>query len=1591
MQQVGPDSVSTPAPEGFGERHQAGTPLESLLRERCLSVVETLAVARHVLAALVEAHERGVLHRDIKPANVILKQTDPVEQAVLVDFGLGHTSQLDAGGSQPPLESARYTSPERAGLLDTAVGACSDLYSMGVVLYECLAGQPPFTGPSLNEILRQHMTAAPAELRSLGLPVPRAVDELIQRLLRKDPRDRYQTAAAVLADVEAITEALQRAESDPAVVIGLHDHRQTLTEPAFVGRAEELAALDAQVRKAHAGRGGLVLVEAESGGGKTRLLSELSVRCGRQEIWVLSGQALDQVGQHPFLVLDGIADEILTACRRDPALAADLRERLGDRLDAVVAVLPKLAEALGGTPAPSQGPELFGEARTIEALVNFLAALGSPARPVLLILDDCQWADEPTLKLLRRWQSRRKLERTTPCHTALICAFRSEEVREGHVLRGLAPALQLKLAPFDEPRIRQLAESMAGRLPEEAVEVITRLSEGSPFMASAVLRGMVESRALLPEPSGWRVERSAMDDVRSSRHAAEFLARRINLLPRVSVDLLRVAAVLGREFELNLAANLAGLLPGHALLALRQAQTRHLVWTRPLDEKCVFVHDKVRETCLSLLSDEERRALHLRVASQLKTCQPPPVFDLAYHFDAAGDAAAAFPYALEAAELARSKHSLEIAEQNYRIALSGAELAAGPLRYRVARGLGDVLMLRGEYQRATQMFEAAKFVANDLREGRLAKAQIEGSLGEVAFKRGDIQRAVAAYQRALSLLDRYVPSSPVTLRLLVLWEGLVQLLHTWLPSFFLGRKSPENAEREFIAIRLYSRLAYVYWFAKGASWSLWAHLREMNLAERYPPSLELAQAYSEHAPAMSMIPWPRRGITYAEKSLAIRRSLGDVWGQGQSLHFYGLVLYSASRFQECIDKCREAVMLLDRTGDRWEVNIARHQIAASLYRLGNLQAAVEEAQRIRRSAVELGDEQAAGFSLDIWARASGGRLPWQIIEQESARVSVDVQRTAQVALAKAVCLLQQGHSQEAAEILEQAHRLVRQAGMRNVFVAPLLPLLTTALRASCEHVPALAAAKRKRLLRRAMVASRRAYRVARFFRNELPHVLREQGLLAAINGRTHRARRLLRKSIVLARQQQAQYELAQSLVCLGRLGAELGWEDAGQELAQGEELLRRWEAMAEGGEAENGRSASRTPTLNLIDRFDAVLEVGREIASALEREQVYSAVQRAALRLLRCEQCAVFSVVSGLGGGSLVPVSGTMRTYPRALVHRVLAERQVVTATDPSADSGKSSGQAVLRSALAAPIVLEDQTIAVCCAGREQMPELFGEEEVKLAEFIVTIAGAAVKNAENFAKLQQLTQALEQRIKERTQDLERRSEELARSNAELEQFAYVFSHDLQEPLRTVISHCQRLKRHASNQLDQQAAEYLDSAVDGAQRMKQLINDLLLYSRLGTRARPFQPLDCNQILNLALTNLQSLISDTDALVTHDQLPVVMGDPAQLIQIFQNLIGNALKFRGPRHPEVRIGVQALGGEWRFSVRDNGIGIASEDLERIFLIFQRLHSREQYDGTGIGLALCRRAVEHHGGRIWAESDLGQGSTFYFTLPVCDDTSRR
>lgn len=279
---------------------------------------------------------------------------------------------------------------------------------------------------------------------------------------------------------------------------------------------------------------------------------------------------------------------------------------------------------------------------------------------------------------------------------------------------------------------------------------------------------------------------------------------------------------------------------------------------------------------------------------------------------------------------------------------------------------------------------------------------------------------------------------------------------------------------------------------------------------------------------------------------------------------------------------------------------------------------------------------------------------------------------------------------------------------------------------------------------------------------------------------------------------------------------------------------------------------------------------------------------------------------------------------------------------------------------------------------------------LKVISYLIPFCGLVLDYHRTYRDSERINTMLIEEIqshKATEEKLEHQTIELKRSNEELQQFAYIASHDLQEPLRMVASFTQLLKRRYKDKLDNDANEFIDFAVDGVKRMQELINDLLQFSRVTTQAKDLEKVDLNPVIEKVKRNLMQSIEESKAEIIFEKMPTINADDFQMVELFQNIIGNGIKYRGDRTPSINIKAKDLGDRWQISIGDNGIGIEEQYFEKIFLIFQRLHTKNEYSGTGIGLAICKKIIERHSGEIWVDSELGKGTTFHFTIP---NTSR-
>lgn len=1590
----------------------AGESLKTRLHQRRLTLSETLRLAVCLFKSLRDLHACHVLHRNIKPSNVIVNTAGDITRASLVDMGLLRGDLWDLLAGQESNESAQYMPPEQAGSMDVDVGEASDLYAAGVVLYECLNGRPPFRGETVGEVLLQHVSAPVPELTGCHGQIPSALEEILQRLLKKDPRDRYQSAEGVLQDLLLLLAALERGERQPQLTLGTADRRQSLTEPAFVGRAEECELLRAELNRVREFGSRMVLVEGESGSGKSRLLAEVARDATRLGWWILNGAANDVVGCRPLQALDGVVRELIGLKHSQPDEFESLRARLQPYAHSVEASFPRLAQELDWVASIGPVTTLSREAQQVKGLVPFLQHLGTEERPALIILDDCQWCDELTLTLLERWHSTTSDSASSNGHVVIVLAFRTEEVGEDHRLRRLSGAAHLRLPPLSGADIQRLAESMSGPLPDETLDLVCRLSGGNPFLATDTLRGLVESGAMVAESGGWRVDLSSVP-LQSSDHVGSFLARRLGLLSDQAVELLQFGAVLGREFDLGVAAALTQQTLCEALATLDEARRRQLVWVRYDGYHVVFVHDRIRRTLLQEMDEVRRRSMHRAAAEHLQRNEPDRLLDLACHFDAAGDSERAVPFALESADRATLQGALDVAEQQYRIAERGAARLDRSVQFRIADSLGHVLMLRGQHDAAEQLFRQAAALA----EGQCSEAKTLCMLGELAQQRGDMRLAVQWYEKALTTLGRRIPQVGWGLLVWMTWEIFIQALHTLFPLLLRLARRRKPSDADLLAIQLFSGLSHAYWFVRPGPATLWAHLRGMNFGERFRPTMQLARTYAEHAPALTILGWFSRGIRYARRSLAMRQEFGDVWGQGQSHAYLGLVLYAAGRFRECADVCREAIRLLEVPKDLNQLHIAHFQLSSALYRLGDMAGASDQARRHYESGVQAGDEQATRISMDIWSRATFGGVPRQILETELGRERFDAQCTVQVLIAKGVQLYYADQLGEAADCFSQAHQVVMRTKVRNAYTQSSLAWWLTCLRRQLEETSHRTGTRRRELLATARRVETEALRSVRKYPCDLAHVLRESAYLHAMRGQSRRARRLVEKSLRVAEQQEARHEYAESLLAWARMGCELGWVDAEARLSDARALLDEYSQHVS-GRRRTTTADNPEATLSLVDRFGTVLDSGGKIAAALSPQIIFAEVRAAALHLLRGEHCLLLRVDSDRDPFELTPLDGDPSPYDREMVDRSIHEERPLAFSEAANAAPSRQVPFTQRgSAICVPIFQRGRPVLCVYVTHRHVRGLFGPDEERLASFIATIAGAALENAAGYQQLQRLNETLEQRVADRTAATELRTQQLAQTNTELEriarellmteeslreamrvaesanlaksQFLATMSHEIRTPMNGIIG---MTELALQSSLNAQQRYFLTTLAQSAQALMHLLNDILDISKIeaGKMELECAAFDIRETVFDATHGLAAPVAakglELFCRVAPNVPLEILGDSVRLRQIIVNLVGNATKFTERGEISVTVTQEkdmADRVRLHFAIADTGMGIPLDKRGRIFESFRQADASTtgKFGGTGLGLNISAQLVNLMGGRIWVDSDVGVGSTFHFT----------
>ena len=1611
----------------------------SFLTGAPMETARFLDIAGRVCAALADIHSQGFIHKDIKPENILVHPKSG--EVKLTGFGIAQPLPrfpLTSSDSTSFEGSLPYMSPEQTGRMNRGIDHRSDLYSLGVTFYEMLTGILPFQAADPLEWVHCHIAREPKAPRDIVPGIAESISAIIMKLLAKEAEDRYQTASGVKADLEKCSEQWEAKREIEPFPLGQTDISDRLLIPQkLYGRERELRILITVFnRVVETGTPELVMVAGYSGIGKTSLVQELYKPVVRERGYFISGKFDQYKRDIPYSTVAEafreLTRQLLTESEeRVSGWKRRIREAVGENGQVIVDIIPQLELIIGKqAPAPELPPTKTQD-RFNMVFLRFMRVFTRREHPLVIFFDDLQWVDPASLKLLQY-----SISHPDTRYLLLIGAYRDNEVSPSHPLmlaiddlrRNESHFQSITLSPLSIGDLKHLIADTF-RCDEARVEPLTELvcekTGCNPFFVIQLL-STLHQEGLLSFDIRQRAWTWDMVGIRAKNYTdnvAELMIDKLRRLPAATQPPLEAAACLGDMFELRTLAVVDERSPTEMKDRLGAAVQEGLLLC--LNGIYKFLHDRVREAVYTLIPEEQRAALHLRigrvlVASLSAEEVQAKVFDLASHFNHG------------AVLITEQEERVRVAELN----LTAARKAKASTAYRAAAGYlaaGVGLLGSMPWERHYDLVFASylELAESELLSGAFDEAErhlpVLLSRARTPVEKAAVYRikidthnikgeggaAIDDALDCLRILGIDMPAHPSDSDVQKAYEAVWSTLGARGVEELIGLPLMTDPEMQ-AAMEILSRLYIPSYYSDNNLFYL--HIcHGVNLSLRHGNSAASTYAYGWFGVLLAAtFHRPRDGQRFARLAYDLMERHRFVAYKAPVNIALKFVAYWSQTLDEMIGYSRAMLDAGLEAGD---------MAAACFSWSETLLGMITRGDRLP----EVHDEAERGLD---FVRKAGFRDVYDLI------TGLDRFVLAMRGLTRSLSTFDDDHFSE----LEFEARLDPARMPTLVFYHHAVKLMARFLAGDLDA--ALASGNTSKDLLWAGLFSAQSYYfyfyyaltlAAAFHRlsaGEQKDALDVLALHEAQLGEWarnspqtfHNAHSLVRAEITrITGKDLESMHLYEQAIKSARENGFIQNEALANELAANFYLDRGFETIAHaylrqaracylrwGADGKVRQLDGHYPRLQeevrpagaLIGHVDAitVVNASQAISGEIDLFSLLETLMRIVLEnagaqkgyLLLAQDHDLSIKAQAWVEGEIIktrlnPVIRLDRVLPESIINYARRTRETVMLEEASERNIFSSDPYILRnkpvSVLCLPVLRQANLVGLLYLENNVVKGAFTAGRIAVLEMLSAQAAISLSNT-------QLYQGLQQEIAERKgaeQRLLTLMEELSRSNKELEQFAYVASHDLQEPLRMVARYVELLGRRYQGRLDADADKYISFAVEGAKRMYELIKDLLTFYQIGTGTREIRPVAMESVITQALYDLGGTIEETRTQVTRDDMPVVMGEMARLTQLMQHLVSNAVKFRKKNiRPLIHISVSRLNNEWQFGVHDNGIGIEQQYCDRIFIMFQRLQTRSEYPGTGMGLAICRKIIEWHGGRIWVESKPGEGSSFFFTLPV-------
>lgn len=1607
------------------ERIQLGKPI---------SLVDTLKIVIAISEQLQQRHLAGHIHKSVKPSNIFLCADSTVR--LIDDIRVLDINQMSHFIYQEGFrtQTLPYLSPEQTGRIKHTVNYSTDLYSLGVVLFECLTGQPPFLSDDPIAIIHSHLAETPPLVQSINIDIPEILGKIIAECLEKAPEKRYQTAAGLTYDLKRCLQDWQKYKHIGRFFLKQYDFSNRVTIPSLmVGRELEKKCLLSEHKKSCAGLFRAVLISGLSGIGKTRLIQELQLPIIKHNGYFTSGK-FDQFKKHiPYSTLiQALTNLVKVFLTEDNQRIEYWKQKisfqLGEHGKLMTDLVPELELIIGKQPEVSGLPPIEARNRFNDIAGKFIACLASKEHPLTLFIDDLQWCDDATFDLLQR------LFDNVLDYPYLywIGAYRYNEVDEFHRLsslinrikKGSRHLVEIRLDALNASDVNQMAAYILNTYPnrtQQLSEVIYQTSAGNPLFVNESLRWLHSYKHLhLTQDGVWTWDSNQLRHTNIPKTALDLFKDKITKQSNKTRELLGIAACLGANFE----AKELALVTNTSLPVLYQTLSGAVADNILMreKEKIFFFHDQVQAAAESFLDNLSKQQVHKKIAmafinaipAQSNIEQLPNLFSIVEHLllgrepdqtETSKKQEAEFNF--YAGKTAMQALAMENANFFFHHSLQLFPKHSWDIHY-------DFLFLLHKYLARTEMA-----LGNQPASEEILKTLIEESKNDLdridclyeqttgLSSMGKFKQAIELGNQGLSFFNRQIPEDD-ELALERSAEIIEQIHqgHSNIWQQILDTRPSGNRETK-IETGIYSELIPDYYLA--------GMVPQLYLSAIQSTQNCLAGGVDEtviYGFSMVGLYLQRKGqyemsFKYEDLGLALSDRYPDTFGATKGIN--GILwtnMHNRRNSEYIIEQCQKNIHRGKSCGDLYNAGLS---YGPYIWHLINQGQDLNQVIDIANECNDFSEKFNLSLSLGLaesaiagWSDLMSANVKTYTSEQISEKLSLWEQDKHVVSIGgyftlKGISHYYLGEYLDSAQALKLAKPYLR--GLSDNILNRLWYVFwfVNSLKLQ-KKIPDDQKASLKACLKQVKTWS------------NLGPILKPYFLLMKLENSIHQQdfsnfRRYAFDAIDLAVSNKFVLLEAYINECLGRRYIEQQHIHANYHLTRAVTLYRKCAAHVKEKQLceqfsliVSEKQALKDQSLAEILDVDFLLTATRSITQQQDFNLLLSTILQAVMERLGAKTAYLLIVnnqkLEVVARGDKhdfveVKIIGSEQiatdNLSMAIVNYVFRTAEMLVIDNASDDGNFNSDTIVqkqlLKSIFCIPLVLKQEVLGVLYLENKLMPSVFTREQIELTKLLTSQAAVAIQNTQllrdmqkNQKEVESLNINLEQRVEERTA-------ELNRVNEELNNFAYIVSHDLKAPLRAINQLSGWVAEDYSSVLDEQGREQMSLICGRAKRMHEMIDGILQYSRIGRVKNEDEKVDLVDIINDVIDSIAPPENIEVNIVT--PLPNIKGERIKLYQVFQNLIDNAIKYNDKDKGIIEISCIAQGSFWQISIKDNGPGIARKYQEKVFLLFQTLKPKDLSEGTGIGLSLIEKTVAQWGGKVWIESEEGKGSQFIFTIP--------